>query len=231
MGPGSRFACPGRRGCEFAFSRRDTPEVLHFVSPPEMRGRREDRVLAAPAVSCASCVSKCAHEHTGSAETLRPSLRNGFTAYIVLSPVSRGSVATVARGSVSFSRAWRQHSGVRTTRLYRTHQCRSLSALPRPQHPTARSWRSWSAPLVGWDAQIEALISPSDKAKYIWFRAWHDFRKSEVICPGFRRRSLSYGGQVVATILAMTANCVTGGTALRSRGFPPAVTVVPRVFP
>src|SRR2546429_3329129 len=29
-----------------------------------------------------------AHEHTGSAETLRPSLRNGFTAYFALSPVS-----------------------------------------------------------------------------------------------------------------------------------------------
>jgi hypothetical protein len=31
---------------------------------------------------------KCAHEHTGSAETLRPSLRNGFTVYFVLSLVA-----------------------------------------------------------------------------------------------------------------------------------------------
>jgi hypothetical protein len=29
-----------------------------------------------------------AHEHTGSAETLRPSPRNGFTAYFELSPVT-----------------------------------------------------------------------------------------------------------------------------------------------
>src|SRR4029450_195438 len=36
-----------------------------------------------------------AHEHTGSAETLRPSLRSGFTAYFVLSPVN-GSFATAA---------------------------------------------------------------------------------------------------------------------------------------
>ena len=43
------------------------------------RGRREDRVRAAPAVSCALCAfGKNAHEHTGSAESLRPSLRNGF---------------------------------------------------------------------------------------------------------------------------------------------------------
>jgi hypothetical protein len=30
-----------------------------------------------------------AHEHTGSAESIRPSLRNGFTAYIVISPADR----------------------------------------------------------------------------------------------------------------------------------------------
>src|SRR5258708_34386240 len=59
------------------------------------RGRREDRVRAAPAVSCAICTEESAHEHTGSAETLRPSPRNGFTAYNVLSPVT-GFLATVA---------------------------------------------------------------------------------------------------------------------------------------
>jgi hypothetical protein len=35
-----------------------------------------------------------AHEHTGSAEAIRPSLRNGFTAYFVLSPAI-GFFATV----------------------------------------------------------------------------------------------------------------------------------------
>src|SRR5437588_2193760 len=35
-----------------------------------------------------NCTQRNAHEHTGSAETLRPSLRNGFTAYIALSPVN-----------------------------------------------------------------------------------------------------------------------------------------------
>jgi hypothetical protein len=45
-------------------------------------GRGEDRVRAAPTVSCAfDALEKCAHEHTGSAETLRPSLRNGLTTY------------------------------------------------------------------------------------------------------------------------------------------------------
>jgi hypothetical protein len=63
--------------------------------PPSKQGRREDRVRAAPAVSRAVCTKQGAHEHTGSAESIRPSLRNGFTAYIVLSPVN-GSFATVA---------------------------------------------------------------------------------------------------------------------------------------
>ena len=44
-------------------------------------------------VQCAH--SKSAHEHTGSAEAIRPSLRNGFTAYFALSPVT-GFLATVA---------------------------------------------------------------------------------------------------------------------------------------
>ncbi|WP_210264880.1 hypothetical protein [Bradyrhizobium archetypum] len=41
-----------------------------------------------------------AHEHTGSAETLRPSLRNGFTAYFVLSP-ENGFIASVAPEQLS----------------------------------------------------------------------------------------------------------------------------------
>src|ERR1700744_3277639 len=59
------------------------PQLFHFVRDLSVkRGRREDRVRAAPAVSCAIMHQrKCAHEHTGSAETLRPSLRNGFTTY------------------------------------------------------------------------------------------------------------------------------------------------------
>ena len=79
----------------FAISRRDAPEVFHFDCPSENRGRREDRVRAAPAVSRAIAHKECAHEHTGSAEAARPSLRSGFTAYFVLSPVN-GSFATVA---------------------------------------------------------------------------------------------------------------------------------------
>jgi len=40
---------------------------LHIVLPP--RGSRECRMRAAPAVSCANCTSKNAHEHTGQRRT------------------------------------------------------------------------------------------------------------------------------------------------------------------
>jgi hypothetical protein len=59
----------------------------HLALFPE-RGRRESRVRAAPAVSCAICAKESAHEHTGPAEAIRLSLRSGFTAYFELSPVT-----------------------------------------------------------------------------------------------------------------------------------------------
>jgi hypothetical protein len=73
-----------------SFPRRDAPEFCK-IAALENRGRREDRVRAAPAVSCARCTRKCAHEHTGSAESIRPSLRNGFTAYNALSSATNSS--------------------------------------------------------------------------------------------------------------------------------------------
>ena len=53
---------------DFAISRRVAPEVCCKTSRPPVRGRREDRVLAAPAVSRAICANKSAHEHTGQRE-------------------------------------------------------------------------------------------------------------------------------------------------------------------
>ena len=65
-------------GCDFAFSQRIAPEVCKSVGPREYRGRSEDRVRAAPAVSCAFAHRKRAHEHTGTGGASRPSLRNGL---------------------------------------------------------------------------------------------------------------------------------------------------------
>ena len=58
-----------------AISRHDLPEAWPWFSPK--RGSRECRMRAAPAVSCAMCTRKCAHEHKGTAGALRHSLRKG----------------------------------------------------------------------------------------------------------------------------------------------------------
>ena len=122
----------------FAISRRVAPEACMITSRPLVRGRREDRVHAAPAVSCAVAHRRRAHEHTGSAETLRPSLRNGFTAYFELSPVN-GSFATVAPKKLasqeldaSTAASGPHDFAVRVGRL-------RLARLSRPPHLTARS--------------------------------------------------------------------------------------------
>jgi len=83
---------------------------------PQNRGSRECRVLAAPAVSCAMCTRKCAHEHTGTAGALRHSLRNGLTAYAALSLETNSSCLHRCRldgsidpvGSNSPPTAWHQ---------------------------------------------------------------------------------------------------------------------------
>src|SRR4249920_2075091 len=80
--------------CDFAISRHVLPEVCIFVCP-----LRKQRAQGRPGARCTRGLvckvrNKNAHEHTGSAGASRPSLRSGFTAYFVLSPVN-GSIATV----------------------------------------------------------------------------------------------------------------------------------------
>src|SRR6266851_7820363 len=113
------------------------PSFASFSTLVENRGRREDRVRAAPAVSCAICTKECAHEHTGSAESIRPSLRNGFTAYNALSPVT-GFLATVIPEKLASQKldasigAPGPHDFA--VRIGRARQSQHL----RPPHPTAR---------------------------------------------------------------------------------------------
>jgi hypothetical protein len=96
--------------------------------PSKSRGRRECRMRAAPAVSCARCTRRCAHEHTGSAEAIRHSLRNGFTAYAALSPATNSSCHRHRRIEDFAEPGWvwktsadlTPATGARTTRFCRT---------------------------------------------------------------------------------------------------------------
>src|SRR5882757_9976922 len=100
------------------------------LPPSRKRGCRECRVRAAPAISCAMCTEKCAHEHTGSAETLRHPPRNGFTAYAVLSSATNSSCHRHRRIKGCLS-------PVGPTRLRRfdtSNGCRNHTVLPYATH-------------------------------------------------------------------------------------------------
>ena len=84
------FAAPAMTaGHTFASSRRISPELCFRPAPSLNRGRREDRV---PAGHPRSAVLRMREEQMHSGIQVRPdnrpSLRSGFTAYVVLSPGS-----------------------------------------------------------------------------------------------------------------------------------------------
>jgi len=84
---------------------------------------------AAPAVLVCKNVRRNAHEHTGTVGTLRHPLRNGFTAYAVLSPATNSSCHRRCRldghsdpvGRISH-RQLGTSNGCGTTRFCRTQQ-------------------------------------------------------------------------------------------------------------
>src|SRR5205807_6031869 len=69
----------------FAIPRHDMPEVCISFVPRKKREQGMPGARCTRGLAC-KCTQQNAHEHTGSAETLRHSLRNGFTAYAALSP-------------------------------------------------------------------------------------------------------------------------------------------------
>ena len=114
---------------------------------------------AAPAVSCAIAHRKRAHEHTGSAETLRPSLRSGFTAYFELSPVN-GSFATVIPAEACFCEldASTAASGPHDFAVRISHPRQSWH--PRPPQPAPTFVTMADAPLAGQDGDSSSFDLP-----------------------------------------------------------------------
>src|ERR1700754_2565972 len=84
---------------------------------------------------------KDAHEHTGSAEAVRPSLRNGFTTYFVLSPAT-GLFVTVTRekrqllADLNASIGASEPHDFAVRELHRSStRIKRATAQPRPPHP------------------------------------------------------------------------------------------------
>jgi len=128
-----------------AFSRRGSPEFCKSAFARKQRGRRECRVLAAPAVSRANMRLRKLHTSI-QVQSEQPGIPCAMGwRLIACSPRWTALLPPSPPRSV-LSGTSRQHRGVRTTRLRRTLRCAYVSRLPRPPHLTARSWRSRAAP-------------------------------------------------------------------------------------
>ena len=110
------------------FSRRNAPELCLLACP-----LHDERAQGRPGARCTrglvcNGTEKCAHEHTGPAESIRPSLRNGLTAYGALFPETNSSCLRRCRiddrsnpvGFRSTSASLTPATGARTTRFCRT---------------------------------------------------------------------------------------------------------------
>jgi len=87
-----------------------------------------------------------AHEHTGSAEAIRHSLRNGFTAYAVLTPATNSVLVTVADGLrlVEPGRADFASASLTSATDARPHGF-AVRSSPSPPRGFTRLWRRSSA--------------------------------------------------------------------------------------
>ena len=112
---------------------------------------------AAPAVSCARCTKENTHKHTGSAEAVRHSLRNGFTAYFALSPVTGHFCHRRSRWNF-FLRKLDTSVGVSGPHDFAVrHSAARLASPKRPSHPVPNVRDDREAPLLsGRDARKDA---------------------------------------------------------------------------
>ena len=108
--------------------------------PSKIRGRGECRVPNAPAASCALC-SRSMHTsiHSGGTGNIRHSPRNGFTAYIALSPGTGLFCPRHFRGIVSHETLAPASGRQDHTTSPSASSAARLASPKRPPHPAPRS--------------------------------------------------------------------------------------------
>jgi hypothetical protein len=177
-----------------AFPRRVSPGLCKSFRPSR-RGRRERRVLAAPAVSCAKL---CEETHTSiQVQSEHPGIPCAMVLRLMpRSPRRRirlvtvvGELAVLRKPGWAFktSADLTPATGARTTRFCRTQQCRSSVApavrsrtearpattttrptLPRPPHPVPTFVTMANAPLPGRDGGSYAADLGGDGKRNIF---------------------------------------------------------------
>jgi hypothetical protein len=158
----------------FAISRRMAPEVLHFVGPPKIRGRREDRVRAAPAVSQACCKGICcprAYRFSGEHPAFPAQWLYGL--YVIA--LVTGFLATIVSIGFRF-RSLDVSTGTSGPYDFTVRKCRARQSRPsRPPLPVPRL-RRWPTPLQrDRMAGVMDLICPTWPAEYFCAKGWTDF--------------------------------------------------------
>jgi hypothetical protein len=145
---------------------------MNFV-PPKTEGAGKAGCALHPRSRVQMCNKKCAHEHTGSAESIRPSLRSGFTAYFVLSPVN-GSFATVACGYYRKLDASTAASGPHDFAVRDRPRSSVVAPASTASHRNVRDDRD--PPLICRETRgVEAVICPTGRVEYFCAWGWTDF--------------------------------------------------------
>ena len=117
----------GRQETHLRILAAGSARVMPFRLPPKIKRAQGMPGRTLPPRSRTQRVESDAHEHTGSAETLRHSLRDGLTAYAKLAPATNSVLVTVAgeltAGSYRLVR-------LRLRRLDISHGCQAHMVLP-----------------------------------------------------------------------------------------------------
>ena len=105
---------------------------------------------------------KTAHEHTGEAEAVRHPLRNGFTAYIVISPVNRCVTVTLRDFTQGLTPAWQRQNHTTSSYAAGTSSWRQQ----RPPQPIPTYGGDGRRPSSGMRWPVLVLICRSMQGKY-----------------------------------------------------------------
>ena len=160
------FATPSARSCE------NKPH-------PPIRGRREDRVRAAPAVSCAMRCWYAAHEHTGLAET--PGLPCAMALRLIRFRPGDRAVVTPSSANCFRFRQLDACIGASDPNDFAVRLCCARqSQQQRPSLPCPAFATMADAPLVGQDGGSYGFDLP-DEASGLFLRAALD--RFLLICP------------------------------------------------
>jgi hypothetical protein len=161
-------------------------------------------VRAAPAVSCAMCTKRCAHEHTGPAENTRLSLRNGFTAYIMVVLVRRALLPPSPRRNEPAQLDASIRAPDHTTSPSASATFVFVTSAATASHRNVRD--DGRRPLTGETGGVVRVICPTAQEEYFCFSGLTRFRKIRsdlpvvVICARGLRDCACVRGDAVTVI-------------------------------